>query len=142
MKLNNEHALALKKAIKDGKGVNKAIDTFMTAIETDTTKEIARVINRRLLPRRKKYAETMVKASEMGMSLEQIREFNAYSDGYNARAIEIQLELQGEEPEITKELIALDPATYSTAAEAKAEVDGEEPAPAVVEEVITEEPTV
>lgn len=128
MKLDNQHAIVLKQAIKDGKGINKAIDAFMTAIEADTTKEIARVINRRLLPRRKKYAETMVKASEMGMSLEQIREFNAFSDGYNARAEEIKLELQGEEPEITQELIALDPATYSTAAEAKAEVDGEEQA--------------
>lgn len=66
-------------------------------------KEIEKTLTQRLekhaLGRRMKYAETPEIMSETGMTLEEIRAWNAYSDGYNARGVQLRAELNIPEPE-------------------------------------------
>lgn len=66
--------------------------------------ESKKVLRKATLGRRRKLAETPEIMSERNMTPEQIREFNAFSDGYNKRAEELEKTLDGEtvpaDPEI------------------------------------------
>jgi hypothetical protein len=76
----------------------KIADANIEAAEeviNEVLEEAKQTIKKSVLARRKKYAETEVVASELGMTLEEVREFNAYSDGYNARGLSLQAELFG-----------------------------------------------
>ncbi len=67
-------------------------------------------VKSQLLGRRMKYAETPEILSETGMTIEQVREFNAYSDGYNDRAKHLEATIipsLSAEPELV-EVVAID----------------------------------
>ena len=67
--------------------------------ETETEDRLRATLEKHALGRRMKYAETAEIMSETGMTLEEIRAWNAYSDGYNARGVQLRAELNIPEPE-------------------------------------------
>lgn len=67
--------------------------------EDEIRDRLTKKLEKHSLARRMKYAETTEIMNETGMTLEQIREWNLYSDGYNARGVELRAELNPPEPE-------------------------------------------
>ena len=75
--------------------ITNFVDELVDAVDADAHDEYSDTISKAGLGRRKKYAETEEVMSETGMSLEEIRLFNAYSDGYNARGEALKVRLKG-----------------------------------------------
>lgn len=78
--------------------ITNFVDELVDAVDADAHDEYSETISKAGLGRRKKYAETEEVMSETGMSLEEIRLWNAYSDGYNARGEALKVRLKGIEP--------------------------------------------
>ena len=75
------------------KRIVEADEATAEAVIREVEEDAKQKINKRLLGRRKKYATTPEVASELNMTIEEIKEFNAYSDGYNARGEALKAEL-------------------------------------------------
>lgn len=67
--------------------------------EDEIRDRLTQKLEKHALGRRMKYAETAEIMSETGMSLEEIRTWNAHSDGYNERGIQLRAELNLPEPQ-------------------------------------------
>lgn len=107
-------------------GVDKLVDDLVAEVEREISELHTQNVEKIVLGNRKKYAETEEVMSETGMSLQEIREFNAYSDGYNARGSQLRKKINGDDVRSEAEVV-----TPAVPAEVVPEV--------VAEEVIAEE---
>lgn len=79
--------------------LDKATDQLVEALGDEVRGQHVEKIQKTTLGTRIKLAETNEVMSETGMTLDEIKEFNAYSDGYNQRGTQLVEAL------VTKEVI-------------------------------------